>query len=65
MSGKVTISAKVGVNGEVVSSDVVSSSGLSPAVGRCIADVVRRATFSAPGGGGSTLQIPVTFVQSK
>ena len=65
MSGKVIISAKVGTNGEVVSSDVVSNAGLSPAVGRCIADVVRRATFSAPGGGGSTLQIPVTFVQSK
>lgn len=65
MAGKVTISAKVGVNGEVVSSDVVSNAGLSPAVGRCIADVVRRATFSAPSGGSSTLQIPVTFVQSK
>jgi outer membrane biosynthesis protein TonB len=65
MSGKVIISAKVGTNGEVVSSDVVSNAGLSPAVGRCIADVVRRATFSAPGGSASTLQIPVTFVQSK
>jgi hypothetical protein len=65
MSGKVTISAKVGTNGEVVSADVVSNAGLSPGVGRCIADVVRRATFSAPGGGGSTLQIPVTFVQGK
>ena len=65
MSGKVTISVKVGSNGEVVSSDVVSSSGLSPTVGRCIADVAKRATFGAPGGGGSTLQIPVTFVQSK
>lgn len=65
MAGKVTIRARVGTNGEVVSSDVVSSSGLSPAVGLCIADVVRRATFAAPGGGGSTLQIPVTFVQSQ
>jgi TonB family protein len=65
MSGKVTISAKIGSNGEVVSSDVASSSGLSPAVGRCIADVVKRATFDAPGAGGSTLQIPVTFVQSR
>jgi hypothetical protein len=65
MSGKVTISAKVGINGEVVSSDIVSNVGLSPAVGRCIADVVKRATFSAPSGGTSTLQIPVTFVQSK
>ncbi|MDB4997449.1 MAG: putative abductin-like protein, partial [Myxococcaceae bacterium] len=46
--------------------DIASISGLSPAVGQCIAGVVRRATFAAPSGGGSsTLQIPVTFVQSK
>lgn len=65
MSGKVVISAKVGPNGEVSSSDIASISGLSPAVGQCIAGVVKRATFSAPGGGGATVQIPVTFVQSK
>ena len=63
MSGKVLISAKIGPNGEVVSSDVATISGLSPSVAQCIAGVVKRATFSAPGGSGSTLQIPVTFVQ--
>ena len=63
MSGKVLISAHVGPNGEVTSADVASNSGLSPGVASCIAGVVKRATFSAPGGGGSTLQIPVTFVQ--
>ena len=65
MSGKVLISARVGPNGEVQSADVASNSGLSPGVAACIAGVVKRATFSAPGGGGSTLQIPVTFVQQK
>ncbi|AKV01732.1 putative abductin-like protein [Labilithrix luteola] len=63
MSGKVIISAKVGPNGEVSSADVSQNTGLSPTVASCIANVVKRATFSAPGGGGSTLQIPVTFVQ--
>lgn len=63
MSGKVVISARVGPNGEVQSADVASNSGLSPTVASCIAGVVKRATFSAPGGGGSTLNIPVTFVQ--
>jgi hypothetical protein len=63
MSGKVVISAKVGPNGEVSSADIASNSGLSPSVASCIAGVVKRAQFSAPGGGGSTLQIPVTFVQ--
>jgi hypothetical protein len=65
MSGKLLIRAKIGPNGEVSSADIASNSGLSPAVGLCIASVVKRATFTAPGGGGSTLQIPVAFVQSK
>lgn len=63
MSGKVTITAKVGPNGEVSSADVSSNSGLSQQVASCIAGVVKRAQFNAPGGGGSTLNIPVTFVQ--
>ena len=65
MSGKVTITAKVGPNGEVQSAGVGSNSGLSDSVASCIARVVRGATFAAPGGGGSTLNIPVTFVQQK
>jgi hypothetical protein len=63
MSGKVVISARVGPNGEVSDASVAQNTGLSPSVAQCIAGVVKRATFSAPGGGGSTLQIPVTFVQ--
>ncbi len=63
MAGKVLVSARIGPNGEVVTSDITSISGLSSSVGQCIAGVVKRATFSAPGGGGATLQIPVTFVQ--
>jgi TonB family protein len=63
MSGKVLITAKIGPNGEVSSAEIASSTGLSPAVGQCIAGVVKRATFHAPGGGGATLQVPVTFVQ--
>lgn len=63
MSGKVVITAKVGPNGEVSSADVSTNTGLSPTVASCIAGVVRRAQFNAPGGGGSTLNIPVTFVQ--
>jgi hypothetical protein len=63
MSGKVIIAAKIGPNGEVTSSDIASINGLSPAVGQCIAGVVKRATFNAPGPSGASLQIPVTFVQ--
>ena len=63
MAGKVVITAKVGPNGEVSSADVSQNSGLSQGVASCIARVIKNATFSAPGGGGSTLNIPVTFVQ--
>jgi hypothetical protein len=65
MSGKVIVTAKVAPNGEVSSSDVSTNTGLSPSVASCIANVVKRAQFNPPGGGGSTLNIPVTFVQQK
>jgi TonB family protein len=65
MSGKVIITAKVDPNGEVSSASVTQNTGLSPAVASCIANVVKRAQFNPPGGSGSTLNIPVTFVQQK
>ena len=63
MSGKVTISVKIGPNGEVSSADVASNTGLSDGVANCIARKLRNAQFDAPGGGGSVMQVPVTFVQ--
>ncbi len=65
MSGKVVITAKVDPNGEVSRADVTQNTGLSPQVASCIANVVKRAQFNPPGGSGSTLNIPVTFVQQK
>ena len=65
MQGAVTISTKVAPNGEVSSADVVSNSGLSDSVAKCIARAVRNAQFDAPGGTGSTINIPVKFVQQK
>ncbi len=61
MEGKVVISAKIGPNGEVENASVASNSGLSGAVASCIQRAVRNAQFDAPGGSGSTLNIPVTF----
>ncbi len=66
MSGRVVISAKVGPNGEVISADVASNSGLSGPVAACIARTVRSGQFEPPAGGAtSTLSIPVSFVQQK
>lgn len=63
MAGRVVIAAKVSPNGEVDSANVSTNTGLSQEVASCIARAVRNAQFAAPGGGGSQLQIPVTFVQ--
>jgi hypothetical protein len=63
MSGKVLVSAKISPNGEVASADALQNTGLSAGVVQCILRKVRNAQFDAPGPNGSTLQIPVTFVQ--
>ncbi len=65
MAGKVQITAKIGPNGEVNSADVASNTGLSASVASCIARAIKNAQFSAPGGSGSTLSVPVTFVQQQ
>ncbi len=63
MQGKVTIAVSVGPNGEVSSAEPSSNAGLSAGVAACIARAIRNAQFSAPGGSGSKLSVPVTFVQ--
>ncbi|MFO0677630.1 MAG: AgmX/PglI C-terminal domain-containing protein [Polyangiaceae bacterium] len=63
MSGKVVVSAKIGPNGEVENASVASNTGLSPKVAACITRAVKNANFDPPGGSGSTIQIPVSFVQ--
>ncbi len=65
MSGKVVMSTKIGPNGEVASVSPASNSGLSDGVIACIARAIRNAQFDPPGGGGSVLSVPVTFVQQK
>jgi hypothetical protein len=65
MQGKVTLNAKVGPNGEVAGVDTVANNGLSAEVVDCIRGVIKRAEFSPPGGSGSSVNIPVSFVQQK
>ena len=64
MHGNVVITAHVGPDGLVDSSRASSHDGLSSAVESCVAEVISHATFSAPGGCGSLLQVPVRFVSS-
>jgi hypothetical protein len=63
MAGKVLVSARISPNGEVASAGSSENTGLSSDVVECILRKVRTATFDTPGSNGSTIQIPVTFVQ--
>ena len=63
MAGSVTITVKIGPNGEVSSADATSNNGLSDSVVKCIARKLKNAQFDPPGGSGSTLNVPVKFVQ--
>jgi hypothetical protein len=63
MSGAVTMTVKIAPNGEVNGADASSNTGLSSGVVACIARALRNAQFDPPGASGSTLQIPVKFVQ--
>jgi len=63
MSGKVTISAKISPNGEVANADALNNTGLSQGVVQCLLRRVKNAQFDPPGPNGSTIQIPITFVQ--
>ena len=63
MSGSVTMSVKIAPNGEVNSADSSANTGLSDQVVKCISRALRNAQFDAPGPSGSTIQVPVKFVQ--
>lgn len=62
MAGKLVLRIDIAPNGDVRSVTKTGGSGLSPAVEQCIIDKVQNASFDAPGGGGSKLDVPVTFV---
>jgi hypothetical protein len=65
MSGKVVLAVKIGANGDVVSVEKAGGSGLSSEVESCIMKKIKNAAFDPPGGSGSTIQVPITFVQQK
>ena len=63
MAGKLVLSIKIAPNGDVSSVSKAGGSGLSPDVEQCIIRKAKNATVGAPGGSGSTVQVPVTFVK--
>lgn len=65
MAGRVVLTARIDPDGSPRTVERKSGDGLSTAVVDCLALRVRSAHFSAPGGGGATLQIPITFIARK
>ncbi len=60
MAGSVRVTAKIGPNGEVVSTSASASGTVTSTVASCIASKVQGAQFSAPTNGqGAVLVIPV------
>lgn len=59
--GTVRITAKIGPNGEVLSTGVSSSGNLSGTLVGCLRGRVASALFSPPEGGGATLIIPISL----
>ena len=62
MEGCVVMNAQISPEGEVMSNETIRREGLSPKVEGCLIDVVKRARFTAPGGSGAKLHIPLTFL---
>jgi hypothetical protein len=60
--GSIVVRAKIAPTGEVAGVTIQSNTGLSADVASCIAKRVQNAQFDAPGGTGSTLDIPVKLV---
>jgi len=59
--GSVSLVAHVAADGHVSDVSAPDKTTLSPALVTCLSDVVRSASFPAPGGSGSDLRVPVSF----
>jgi hypothetical protein len=63
IQGSMTVVAKVDAKGAVTSATAGDGPSLPTDVVQCITTRIQQAKFDAPGGTGSTIQIPITFKQ--
>ncbi len=61
MQGGVVMDARVSAEGTVTAVTEHAPSTLSPAVVGCLEEVLKAATFTAPGGTGSSVRVPINF----
>ena len=64
LAGRVSIRFVINQDGRVTVASVASSTVDSPAVGRCVANVMRRISFPSPGDGVVVVNYPFTFVSN-
>lgn len=62
LRGKLTVSVRVGANGQACSAGVVSNEMGSQSVASCVSGYFRGANFPAPKGGCVDVNIPINFV---
>lgn len=61
MQGRANLATSVSAKGDVVSVTVTQVDKMNPRVVSCVVAVMQKARFTAPGGAGSSLQVPIAF----
>ena len=62
LKGKITVSVRIGANGQVCNAGIASNEMGSQNVGTCVAGYFRNANFPSPKGGCADVNIPINFV---
>jgi hypothetical protein len=65
LTGKMTVSMRIGSNGAVCSANISNNDLGSAAVANCVANTFRSVGFPAPAGGCVEANVPMNFVQQK
>ncbi len=63
LTGKMTVSLRIGSNGAVCSANISSNELGSPQVANCVLNTFRSAGFPSPTGGCAEATVPMNFVQ--
>lgn len=65
LTGKMTLSVRIGPTGNVCSASVIEDSLNDPAVATCVTQMFRSGKFPPPQGGCAQVNVPLNFVASQ